>query len=120
MDASISLKIISGPMQGQEYFFDQQDTFIFGRSPDCHACLPNDKWVSRTHFLLEISPPHARIRDLGSLNGTFVNDIRLSNTETKTSPLQIALPDNAKIQVGQTTFVLSKLFPNVSYQTTDI
>lgn len=114
MKSSIALKIVSGPMQGQEYFFDEHDTFIFGRAPECHACIPHDDFVSRTHFLLEISPPHARIIDLGSLNGTYVNDIRLSGNDADDTPSQLDLPDSARIKVGQTTFEFSKSFPEIS------
>ena len=38
--------------------------------------ITDDKRVSRHHFLLEISPPTVRLRDLGSLNGTNVNGVR--------------------------------------------
>ena len=40
---------------------------------DCHACIKDDDHVSRHHFILEACPPQASLRDLGSLNGTFVN-----------------------------------------------
>ena len=70
--------------------------------------------------MLEISPPHACIRDLGSLNGTYVNDVRLSNDESNSDSPQLDLPNHAKIKVGQTTFVLSKLFPKKSEQNTGL
>ena len=40
---------------------------------DCHICVTDDTFISRHHFLLEDCPPQASLRDLGSLNGTFVN-----------------------------------------------
>jgi serine/threonine-protein kinase len=46
-----------------------------GRASDCLIRLPSDLEyciVSRHHCLLDIAPPEVRVRDLGSLNGTFV------------------------------------------------
>jgi len=69
----VNLKVIAGPYQGRIFSFTQHDTFLIGRSPDAHLYLPDDRFFSRNHCLLEINPPHAFIRDLGSTNGTFVN-----------------------------------------------
>ena len=76
MSAKVVLQVISGPIQGKVFEFDTHDTFLFGRSKECHARLPKDGYVSRHHFLLEVNPPEATIRDLGSLNGTHVNGVR--------------------------------------------
>jgi len=66
--------VVAGPIQGRRFEFQAHDTFLFGRAPDCHAGLPvNDTTASRHHFLLEVNPPAACLRDLGSLNGTWVN-----------------------------------------------
>src|SRR6476661_8949875 len=69
----VNLKVIAGPYKGRIFSFTQHDTFLIGRSPDSHLYLPDDRFFSRNHCLLEINPPQAFIRDLGSTNGTFVN-----------------------------------------------
>src|SRR5689334_24773894 len=69
----VNLKVIAGPYQGRIFSFTHHDSFLIGRSPDAHLYLPDDRFFSRNHCLLEINPPHAFIRDLGSTNGTFVN-----------------------------------------------
>jgi eukaryotic-like serine/threonine-protein kinase len=69
----VDLKIDRGPMKGKLFTFSEHDTFVFGRSPDTACPLPDDDYVSRNHFLLEINPPRVFIRDLGSLNGTIIN-----------------------------------------------
>ena len=69
----VDLKVLAGPYQGRVFCFTQPDTFLIGRSNDAHLCLTNDKFFSRNHCLLEITPPHCFLRDLGSTNGTFVN-----------------------------------------------
>jgi eukaryotic-like serine/threonine-protein kinase len=79
----VTLKVLAGPYQGQSFTFDQHDTFLIGRSPDAHLYLPDDRFFSRNHCLLEIAPPRCFLRDLGSLNGTFVNDERVRETYLK-------------------------------------
>ena len=82
MPGTITLKIIAGPLKGKIYSFDEHQTFIFGRGPKCHAQLSAlDKTASRHQFIIEVNPPEARIRDLGSRNGTYVNDIKHGGRE---------------------------------------
>lgn len=77
MEGTVILEVTQGPLQGKTFAFDEHDTFLFGRSPDCHACLSSeDTTASRNHFMLEVNPPDARLRDLGSRNGTYVNGIK--------------------------------------------
>jgi pSer/pThr/pTyr-binding forkhead associated (FHA) protein len=63
-------------MVGTEYVFDEPCQPVIGRANDCTIQLPTNfrfAEVSRHHCLLDIDPPAIRVRDLGSLNGTFVN-----------------------------------------------
>ena len=88
------MEIVDGPLKGKKFEFAEHDTFIFGCAPDCHAQLSDDTLVSRHHFLLELNPPLARLRDLGSLNATRVNNRKcggrclgciLSDADTKST-----------------------------------
>jgi pSer/pThr/pTyr-binding forkhead associated (FHA) protein len=74
----VNLRVLAGPYQGRVFSFTQSDTFLIGRSNDAHLCLSDDKFFSRNHCLLEITPPHCFLRDLGSTNGTFVNGERVT------------------------------------------
>jgi len=81
------LEVVGGPLQGRRFEFQAHDTFLFGRAPDCHAGLPvNDTTASRHHFLLEVNPPAARLRDLGSLNGTWVNGAQFGGRDMGHAP----------------------------------
>jgi hypothetical protein len=110
MSAKVVLQVISGPIQGKVFEFDKHDTFVFGRGKQCHAKLAKDGYVSRHHFLLEVNPPAATIRDLGSTNGTHVNGVRYGgrrSTETSAAGsrchgFQAALKDRDVIMVGKT------------------
>jgi len=71
---------------------------ILGRRPDCDLRIPT-RDVSRRHC--EIGPGEKRselvVRDLGSSNGTFVNDKRVAETMLKPGD---------RLTVGPVTFVV--------------
>jgi pSer/pThr/pTyr-binding forkhead associated (FHA) protein len=73
----VTLRVLAGPYSGREFSFDQHDTFLIGRADTAHLYLPEDRFFSRHHCLLEIAPPRCFLRDLGSTNGTFVNGQRV-------------------------------------------
>ena len=109
----VTLKVSAGPLAGRVFSYDRHDTFLFGRSPDCHAELAaTDTTASRHHFLLEVNPPHARLRDLGSLNGTHVNGQKHGGRGRQESPEEasrrrlpeVDLRDGDQIRVGATVF----------------
>jgi serine/threonine-protein kinase len=114
----VVLKVTEGKMRGKEFSFDEHDTFLFGRSPDARCCLPDDPFVSRNHFLLEINPPECRLRDLGSLNGTYVNGVKYGGRTTE-EPIditarapniassEILLNDGDVVKVGETVMEVS-------------
>lgn len=79
----VTLNVVAGPQTGRNFTFDQHDTFMIGRSEDSHFCLPHDRFFSRHHCIVEIAPPQAFLRDLGSTNGTFVNGLRVDTAHLK-------------------------------------
>ncbi|HNU09481.1 MAG TPA: serine/threonine-protein kinase, partial [Pyrinomonadaceae bacterium] len=89
----VTLRVIAGPQTGRVFTFDQHETFMIGRSEDSHFCLPQDRYFSRHHCILEIAPPQCFLRDLGSTNGTFVNGIRVES---------VYLKSGDRIQGGET------------------
>jgi serine/threonine protein kinase len=111
MPGAVSLVVTAGPIRGQRFEFTRHDTFLFGRAPDCHARLAaSDASASRHHFLLEVNPPSARLRDLGSLNGTHVNGVRHGGRPAGESPedaaarggAEVDLRDGDEVRVGAT------------------
>jgi len=115
VSAKIQLKISQGQAAGKVFTFTEHDTFVFGRMDDCHACLPDDTQVSRHHFLLEVNPPQACLRDLGSLNGTHVNGAKFGAREKGGSPEEgakrrypeVAIKHGDRIKVGRTEMEVS-------------
>ncbi len=115
MPAKIKLRIIQGKLKGKVYTFDERTTCIVGREKDCDPRLPDDKdhqLISRHHCLLDINPPDIRVRDLGSLNGTFVNGRKIGQRKKNQAPDQVErdafpeydLKNGDEIQMGGTTF----------------
>ena len=70
----VILDVLEGPRKGRSFVFERHDTFIVGRSRFVHCPMPEDVALSRDHFMIEINPPQCELRDLGSTNGTFVNN----------------------------------------------
>jgi len=95
-----ALVVRSGGGRAGESFFPQGDTTLIGRSPDCDVFL-DDVTVSRKHAELVREGDTYTIRDLGSLNGTFVNRSRIEAQ---------ALEDDDEVQIGKyrLTFLLRR------------
>jgi hypothetical protein len=121
MAGTVSLVVTAGPIRGQRFDFSGHDTFLFGRAVDCHARLAaSDASASRHHFILEVNPPLARLRDLGSLNGTHVNGVRHGGRRVDEAPGEAAaragetgvdLRDGDEIRVGATVIRVSVSAP---------
>ena len=84
---------------------------LIGRSGDCALLIPKEKdmRISRRHCLLILDPPKARIRDLGSRNGTFVNQEQLKpgslgDVPEQRTPQDLALNHGDKLTIGETEF----------------
>jgi len=124
MSGKVTLRVTQGPMKDREFVFEEHDTFVFGRLEDCHARLPDDPKVSRHHFIMEANPPDARIRDLGSLNGTYVNDTKYGSRQKGETPEEgaqrtypeVDLRDGDRIKVGATVMTVHINVPAVCCQ----
>lgn len=81
---TVTLTVVNGRAERSEHSFDERSTCLIGRGEDCAPRLPNDedhRSVSRHHCMLDINPPDVRIRDFGSRNGTFVNDVKIGQRD---------------------------------------
>ena len=87
-----------GGMAGESFETAGLRTLI-GRSPDCHVFL-DDVTVSRRHAeIIREGDTTFTIRDLGSLNGTFVNRHRIESVE-------LAADDEVQVGKYRMTFLL--------------
>jgi FHA domain len=86
-----ALVVRSGGGRAGESFEAIGDSALIGRSPECDIFL-DDVTVSRRHAELTRDGGVFTIRDLGSLNGTFVNKRRIESS---------VLEDDDEVQIGK-------------------
>jgi serine/threonine-protein kinase len=113
---AVTLVVSAGPLKGKRFALKTPGRYIAGRSPDCQIRLPDDpghRSVSRRHFVLEVQEPHLQLRDLGSLNGTYLNDRPLGRRpEGRPSPDSgsaspwYGLREGDRIRAGEMVFMV--------------
>lgn len=72
------LRGLSGPSLGKSFVI--ADGAVIGRQPDC-AIPINAAEISRQHVRLKPNPTGVHVEDLGSANGTFINDKRVQSAQ---------------------------------------
>lgn len=117
MHSTITLTITTGPLSGRKYIFSDRTTCIIGRNEECNLSIPykSDPRISRYHCLLDINPPEIRIRDLGSLNGTYINGEKIGARKPNydaDKAFQLRFPeydlkDSDEIRIGDTVLEIS-------------
>jgi len=97
---SALLVVRRGPNVGARFLLDADST-VAGRHPDADIFL-DDVTVSRQHAEFLREGTTFSVRDLGSLNGTYYDGMRIEQT---------LLSDGAEVQVGKfrLTFYASRL-----------
>ncbi len=83
-----------GPSEGTSFLLDAAAVLV-GRADDCDVVL-DDVTVSRRHAEVYRDDSGWQLRDLGSLNGTYVNKDRID---------QVTLRGGDEVQVGKYRFV---------------
>lgn len=86
--------IIKGPNIGEEFYLTK-DKFSIGRSSDSDILL-DDITVSRQHAVIEKHNNEFIMRDLGSLNGSYINGEIINESK---------LNNGDKLQIGKYIFL---------------
>ncbi len=84
-----------GPSQGAEFGLGGTDLVSLGRAPEAEVFL-DDVTVSRRHAEIRRGAEGWSIRDVGSLNGTYVNRVRVDDQQ---------LRGGEEIQIGKFRFM---------------
>jgi len=87
------LVVISGTELGKKYPLSRSSTLI-GRSPKTDIQLDEDS-ISRNHAMIVNEGQRVLVRDLGSTNGTYVNDVPVKELELRDADL---------LKIGRTIF----------------
>jgi DNA-binding winged helix-turn-helix (wHTH) protein len=85
-----------------------QGEHILGRDPELELCLDSTT-ISRRHARIRISDEQATLEDLGSKNGTFLNERKLD------APAPLA--DGDEIRLGALRVTFRRLAPPASTET---
>jgi pSer/pThr/pTyr-binding forkhead associated (FHA) protein len=109
MAMQVTLTGMRPALEGQQFAFAGEDEVVIGRSWRCSLRLDDPK-VSRRHCLLDVGGEWAWVRDLGSLNGTFVNGqdigrhLRRAETDEPVVGGFKRLHDGDELRLGGHTF----------------
>lgn len=95
-DSVATLELLSGPRAGTRFRL-AGGSAVIGRSSDADIPLPEVRGVSRRHTEVELRNGTVLVRDLGSQNGTFLDDEQIQESEAA---------DGAVIRLGQCSFRL--------------
>lgn len=69
------LRGVSGATFGK--VFPVHGSMVVGRASDCDICIASEE-ISRHHARLQLVPEGLMVEDMGSANGTYVNDQRVT------------------------------------------
>lgn len=92
----MDIKLVMFKDDDQRAFPLEGDRTILGRRQDCDLRIPT-KDVSRQHCSLMVKNGSLIIKDLGSSNGTYLNDKRVTEAEVSAGD---------RLRVGPVTFVV--------------
>ena len=111
MSDEVIFRAVEGALKDEEFVFEENGMCLIGRSGDCALQIPKEKdmRISRRHCLLILSPPKIRIRDLGSRNGTYVNNEllpagTLGDVPEQMTPQDRILNHGDRVSIGNTEF----------------
>jgi pSer/pThr/pTyr-binding forkhead associated (FHA) protein len=106
----VILTATHGAWAGHQFTFAGRSQCVIGRASACSLRLPWDVTVSRHHCLLDIDAPVIAVRDLGSLNGTFVNGHSIGHRPEDGRDVTFKLPApyplyaGDQLRIGQNVF----------------
>ncbi len=91
----------------ESQFYPLLPNTVVGRDPECDLAIDSGL-LSRRHAEITIENDHLRIRDLKSLNGTFVNGRRIEEAEARPGD-EVRFDQQAFIVSGPTQTLLNKV-----------
>jgi pSer/pThr/pTyr-binding forkhead associated (FHA) protein len=88
MEMTMAITVLTGPHKNRRFSFQGPVRCTIGRAGDCLVRFAGnecDLAISRHHCRLDIDPPNVKVRDLRSLNGTYLNGAKLEPAEADVS-----------------------------------
>jgi pSer/pThr/pTyr-binding forkhead associated (FHA) protein len=94
------LDVLAGPAAGKRIWLKQNQCLEIGRMSTVDFAIPADSFLSRRHLLIDSTGNLFRVRDVGSANGTYLNDRRIDVEELSAGDI---------IRAGNSVFAVSIL-----------
>jgi len=96
------LTAISGSREGNSFTIEPNQSITFGRTTASTWSFEDDGHMSSIHFEVENLGSHGEVRDLGSTNGTWLNNVKVAR-----EPLR----EGDRIRAGKTVLTVEFLQP---------
>lgn len=90
--------VTNGPARGRRFWIRPDEKVEIGRISTADFSVPNDQHMSRHHLVLEGVDSAFVVRDVGSSNGTYVNESKVNSIE---------LRDGDQIRAGTTVLAVT-------------
>lgn len=74
----MKLVVLDGPMEGKQFPL-AEGSYTVGRKPETDVCLLSDNEISRAHCRISREGGALFLEDLGSANGTWIDEQRISD-----------------------------------------
>ncbi|MGH9304520.1 MAG: FHA domain-containing protein, partial [Acidimicrobiales bacterium] len=101
VDRTVALRLkVVDPPQRRGRLFELGEEVTLGRSPGCAVALEDDTFISSVHARVYERAGELWLEDLGSTNGTWLNDERVD------APSRIQRGD--RLKVGSTTLEVAR------------
>src|SRR5712691_11883030 len=93
----VILEAVAGPVTGRRIEVRAGTILRIGRTPKSDYAIGEDSYLSSQHFAIECDGQRARVRDLESSNGTFLNGNKVTEETLK---------EGDSVMAGGSTFVV--------------
>jgi len=93
----VVLEAVSAPITGRRIEVRAGSILRFGRTTRSDYAIGEDSYLSSLHFAVECDGVQARVRDMGSSNGTFVNGSRITEQ---------LVQEGDSLAAGESTFTI--------------